>query len=1000
MEIHFDPDLDWLWVLLAGQLAPRVDVAVARELARQWRDSGVSLEQMAATMDVLAGQVEDALGGRLGLVFRLHVRELGAVVPGLAGLAGRQSDALLSLALNVEQSVYSMLIEIVYFANSVVWALSNPFTAPLVPAFITAARVAVAQVVDRLNWAVRLLVAAVREGVDEVVQGALAQLAQIAEGTRVYWDKVSSLIEFTAGAAAGGLIAGAALGMSRVAPGFAKSVVFGALNEAAAETVVGAGAAGILGGSFDDLWAGAVNGAFSSSVERGAHDAGPKIAAVAAGIAALAAGKGGGIGGPDGPELPGGSGEKGFPGGGGPGFPGGGGGAGIPGGGGGGAAPVRGPGVGPGPGNGGSGGGRGASGGFGGAAEGLGAAGQGAAGQSTPVQGTPGQVQAGQGQTGQGVQGQGVQGQGVQGQGPPTQGLAGLAPRSGEQFVGDRFAEALTADTTAPVNGVTRPDTTAAGPGLTGTGISDSTPGIRALEVSPTGQTPLVTATTDSTGTFPGVRLPADAGVPSSSVDGSGVSDGQSAPEPSRTPAGAVVEPQAREVVNISTPPPVVEDRTGDLQQRQDFDVRVGELPRLGEVPGGVAMPAAEVAVEIGRHLAGKPDDSVRNIVHELRLKGVRLRRPLLRDLVEEVRLARPGKLVPTAMQRVALGNAGMRAFPVPAGGDNIYEAVLRSRPVLRERFPTALHLRAATADALQRHADEFSSYYDGDDYAAEVEYIRQRGNYARDAGNLVPRGIARAAGISLQIMGEGGPGEGSKTFDPLSVDTVVLPRRETDGGHYLGSADVSVVGLGEFADGRGPVGSQEPAGEQEAAGEWGVPWLDPAVDAPTAWQKLSLRVTEGPLAEATEILRGITRPPAYLAPETDQVESQWQLDQRVVEMLAYRIHQQELGMPPGAGLLELALELTAKAGLRRPGGLGGKGTSGRGGSTPPEFASGSESAGSPSPAFHIDPGEDGQFRYVEEEPEGWAGIDFSVLGDGGPSFPADVQPADVQMVD
>ncbi|SER51967.1 protein-glutamine glutaminase family protein [Lentzea albida] len=277
MSLHFDPSFDWLWVLVAGQQAPKVDVAATRALAQNWLDSGRTLQELADGVAQLVGSVEHAIGGRAGRAFREQVTRVLGQVPRIAQITGAQSSSLLDLALNVEHSVYAMMVEIAFFAASILWALSSPFTAPLVPSFITSARIAVQQISMRLHWTIRLIGEAVEGGVEEVAQDAIAQLSQVAEGNRHRWDGTSSLISFVAGGAAEGLAGGMHLGASRWKPRVEDTAAFHGAAEAVADVVVGAGTAGVLGGSLNGLWAGAVGGAFSGAAEKKAHDAGDAI---------------------------------------------------------------------------------------------------------------------------------------------------------------------------------------------------------------------------------------------------------------------------------------------------------------------------------------------------------------------------------------------------------------------------------------------------------------------------------------------------------------------------------------------------------------------------------------------------------------------------------------------------------------------------------------------------------------------------------------------------
>ncbi|USX55514.1 hypothetical protein [Lentzea sp. HUAS12] len=129
----------------------------------------------------------------------------------------------------------------------------------------------------RLHWTIRLIGEALEGGVEEVAQDAIAQLSQVAEGNRHHWDDTSSLISFVAGGAAEGLVGGMHLGASRLRPRVEDTAAFHGATGAVADVVVGAGTAGVLGGSLNDLWAGAVGGAFSGAAEKKAHDTGDAI---------------------------------------------------------------------------------------------------------------------------------------------------------------------------------------------------------------------------------------------------------------------------------------------------------------------------------------------------------------------------------------------------------------------------------------------------------------------------------------------------------------------------------------------------------------------------------------------------------------------------------------------------------------------------------------------------------------------------------------------------
>ncbi|MFI9005944.1 hypothetical protein ACIGNX_01765 [Actinosynnema sp. NPDC053489] len=272
-----DPAFDWLWVLIAGSKAQRVDVDQGRVHAAYWYQGGATLQELANQLVELTAGVENSIGGETAAAFRGYVQRLASTVPQLVTLAQRQGDSLLDLALNVEAAIYGMYIEVAFFAASIATALLSPFTAPLVPSLITAARTAVNQILHQLHWIVRVLVEALQEGVEEVIQGAIAQITQFLEGNRHDWDKTSTLIEFVAGSAAGGIIGGNHALAHKFKPELNNRAWFHGLNEAFAETIVGIGAAGILGQSMDDAWTGTVNGAFSGSLDKKVNDVGDAI---------------------------------------------------------------------------------------------------------------------------------------------------------------------------------------------------------------------------------------------------------------------------------------------------------------------------------------------------------------------------------------------------------------------------------------------------------------------------------------------------------------------------------------------------------------------------------------------------------------------------------------------------------------------------------------------------------------------------------------------------
>ena len=267
MSIMVDPSLNWIFLIIAGDNFPQGDEDKLRELAAVWDQAAVDIVNAVSELNALAGHVQENVGGEVGQKFYEYAVELGNNAPLFANTAEKQAYLARDFALNVEHAKYSMLIQIAFTAAEILWALSNPFTAGLVPGFITAGRFAVQKILSSFMGRIgaHLIMQAAEEAIQEVAMDALAQIIQFLEGNRHEWNVESTYMAAAVGGAAGAVGGGIGLGMNKFTPDFAATRWGDGANEGLTEIIVGAGAAGATGGDFDTLWAGGLNGALSGA---------------------------------------------------------------------------------------------------------------------------------------------------------------------------------------------------------------------------------------------------------------------------------------------------------------------------------------------------------------------------------------------------------------------------------------------------------------------------------------------------------------------------------------------------------------------------------------------------------------------------------------------------------------------------------------------------------------------------------------------------------------
>ncbi|WP_456318646.1 WXG100-like domain-containing protein, partial [Actinokineospora bangkokensis] len=266
-SIMWPSELNWLAPILFGDFFPKSREGDLFMMSNEWNQIARDITTSVNDLPSLISQAQQAMSGDSGRAFLEYGRRLGRAAPQLAKSAGETANTLYQYGLNVQKAKYSMIIAAVMTAAEIAWALSNPFTAPLVPGFIAAGQAAVRRILTSLFGRIGGLLArmALSEALSEAAQEFLAQLIQYLQGVRDKFNLEDLGQAFAIGGAAGVVAGGLHLGGNKVNPNFNNSRWGAGVNEGLTEIIVGAGAAAALGGDFDSLWAGGLNGFLSGA---------------------------------------------------------------------------------------------------------------------------------------------------------------------------------------------------------------------------------------------------------------------------------------------------------------------------------------------------------------------------------------------------------------------------------------------------------------------------------------------------------------------------------------------------------------------------------------------------------------------------------------------------------------------------------------------------------------------------------------------------------------
>lgn len=287
MSLMVDPSLNWIFYIIAGDAWPQGDEDALRELAAEWDDVAQRIASAGQGFNQLSQHVTANVGGDVQTNFIGFANNLSTMGSTFVARAQQQAASLREQALNIENAKYGMLISIAVTAAEVLWALADPFTAPLVPEIMAVGREVVNEVertlIQRLTSLLsRIAREAAEEAIEEVAEDMLAQGIQIAQGNRNGFDWNSIKQSAILGGAGGAFAHGAGKGLgkfdNKFGTNFSKNVFGESGIEAATEVVVGGLGAVAFGGDLDSLGWSALNGGLSGAATHGAHHAGESLA--------------------------------------------------------------------------------------------------------------------------------------------------------------------------------------------------------------------------------------------------------------------------------------------------------------------------------------------------------------------------------------------------------------------------------------------------------------------------------------------------------------------------------------------------------------------------------------------------------------------------------------------------------------------------------------------------------------------------------------------------
>ena len=147
----------------------------------------------------------------------------------------------------------------------------------------------------------------------------------------------------------------------------------------------------------------------------------------------------------------------------------------------------------------------------------------------------------------------------------------------------------------------------------------------------------------------------------------------------------------------------------------------------------------------------------------------------------------------PTAAQNRSARDLGLVPVRVMPTGNCMYDAFLKSEPAFSRRYPNAIALRQDVARYMRENYEYFRDYFVGspEEYYAAVQHLHDTADYMTEISNLAYEALAQLTESHIRIMPEDGSMLEAREFGRRDDPEVVLLRRETAGGHLLGTKRV-----------------------------------------------------------------------------------------------------------------------------------------------------------------------------------------------------------------
>lgn len=287
-DFHIPNDPEWWWayypiLAIAGAEFPEADPTALRALGHEFFAFEKKLLNGGASTSNLGNGLSAHLDGPAADAFNQFRGGIANNIPTAGNISRALGNAAYEFALDSESTQYNIVIAAFTQVVEIAFAIASGFGAAAVPALIKVGQEIVKTLIDFLrmrlrNQLLRLVWEGVEEGLEELWQGAAAQLTQRAEGNRKGFDYQDLALAFAGGLFIGMGISGMHAIGGKLYPKINKNLYTRETLSALAETLFEGLFSMMVGGSFNPF------ATMSSSIIGGlahqyAHDFGKQFGA-------------------------------------------------------------------------------------------------------------------------------------------------------------------------------------------------------------------------------------------------------------------------------------------------------------------------------------------------------------------------------------------------------------------------------------------------------------------------------------------------------------------------------------------------------------------------------------------------------------------------------------------------------------------------------------------------------------------------------------------------